>query len=70
MPFSNVRYGRFRRDGGWDFLAVEDPARTIALDVEPISVSGRPVRRIVVDVPDATELAAEIERRVAAAARG
>lgn len=65
VPFSGIRYGRFRREGGWDFLAVEHPERAIALDVDGVSVTGRPVRRVVVDVSDAHELATELERRTA-----
>jgi hypothetical protein len=60
IPWTDIRAGRFRRDGLWTFLSFEDRDRVLTLEVDR-SVPGAAYDVVAVGVDDPAALAAEID---------
>jgi hypothetical protein len=62
-PFGTTQRGRFRRQGGWSFLDVDDRERAIVLDLE-----GHELNRVALTVDDPETLARRLRERAPHAA--
>ena len=60
IPWTDIRAGRFRRDGRWTFLSFEDRDRVLTLELDR-SVPGAEYDVVAVGVDDPAALAAEID---------
>ena len=65
VPFSDIRAGRFRRDGLKTFLSFADRGRVLALSLDR-AVPGADYDLVAVEADDPVASAAEVERRLAA----
>ncbi len=63
VPFTDIRAGRFRRDGLRTVLSFEDRDRVLQLELDR-SVEGVAYDVVAVGVPDAERLASEIAARL------
>jgi hypothetical protein len=57
-PFGTTQRGRFRREGGWSFLDVDDRERALVLDLE-----GHEFNRVALTVDDPQALAQQLRER-------
>ena len=60
IPWTDIRAGRFRRDGRWTFLCFDDRDRVLTLELDR-SVRGAAYDLVAVGVDDPDALAAEID---------
>ena len=57
-PLGNIRRGRFREGDRWSFYDVDDPERTVVIDLE-----GERYARVVLTVDEPHALAARLDKR-------
>lgn len=62
IPWTDIRAGRFRRDGHWTFLSFDDRDRVVTLELDR-TVPGTGFDVVAVGVDDPVGLAAEIDAR-------
>lgn len=62
-PFGTTQRGRFRREGGWSFLDVDDRERAVVLDLD-----GHELNRVALTVDDPRSLAEQLRERAPLAA--
>jgi hypothetical protein len=62
-PFGTTQRGRFRREGGWSFLDVDDRERAVVVDLE-----GHELNRVALTVDDPRSLAERLRERAPLAA--
>lgn len=62
IPFTDIRHGRFRRQGGWTFLSFEDRDRVLTLELDR-SAAGGSYDVVAVGVDDPARVAAAIRAR-------
>ena len=62
-PFGTTQRGRFRREGGWSFVDVDDRERALVLDLE-----GHEFNRLALTVDDPRALARQLRERAPLAA--
>jgi hypothetical protein len=60
IPWTDIRVGRFRRDGSWTFLSFDDRDRVLTLELDR-SVPGAAYDVVAVGVDDRDKVAAEID---------
>jgi hypothetical protein len=60
IPWTDIRAGRFRRDGLWTFLSFEDRDRVLTLELDR-SVPGAAYDVVAVGVDEPAAVAAEID---------
>jgi hypothetical protein len=58
VPFGTTQRGRFRREGGWSFLDVDDRERALVLDLD-----GHEFNRVALTVDDPQALAQQLRER-------
>jgi hypothetical protein len=57
-PLGNTRRGRFREGGRWSFYDVDDPERTLVIDLE-----GAQYTRVALTVDDPPSLMSRLDKR-------
>jgi hypothetical protein len=62
IPWTDIRAGRFRRDGRWAFLSFDDRDRVLTLELDR-TVPGAGFDVVAVGVDDPAGIAAEIDAR-------
>jgi hypothetical protein len=60
IPWTDIRAGRFRRGGSWNFLSFDDRDRVVTLELDR-SVPGVAYDVVAVGVADPAAVAAEID---------
>lgn len=62
IPWTDIRAGRFRRNGRWTFLSFDDRDRVVTLELDR-TVPGVSFDVVAVGVDDPAAVAAEIDER-------
>ena len=63
IPFTDIRGGRFRKNGQWAFLSFENRNRVVALDLDRAH-AGVGYDRVVLGVDDPVAVSEQIESRL------
>jgi hypothetical protein len=67
LAAGGARYGTFRQDGRWLFLAHRDPARVVRLRLDGDGPERVRFAEVVIGTPDPEDLAATLRARITAA---